>query len=271
MIGLTYSMDGGRGSHGVTTSKGLVNASKVDCYYDAGACSTRPGAPAEVAQQQAHAYGEITRGGISCPYETDDDIQKSPQNCTYFNNWNAAEFALRFLDYNPNDLSRSYPLLTNRIIRAFPGQCYQYDIGKQTLEDGTDGQNEKIIYPISNETYSGILPIPRPNTAYDSTTYVYNGSLTPQNATLQACGPRCVYVYAYRAHGPVTNRTSEIFQCPITISEVSNVANASIQALPDDIARLAAASIALTGRYTNPNGPNIPPEEWQQYQLYPYG
>ncbi|KAL8650782.1 MAG: hypothetical protein Q9210_003627, partial [Variospora velana] len=56
--------------------------------------------------------------------------------------------------------------------------------------------------------------------------------------------------------------------CPITVSEVIN-AQQPAHKVPDPTARLAAASIALSGRYTNPNESDD--KHWQQYQWFPYG
>ena len=256
-------MDSGTDSNGITTSKGMVNATKLDCYYDNGICSTAP----ETAQSQAHAFGEITRAQRSCPYSSDDDIKSGPQNCSHFYSRDSLEFAVRYLDYNPRDSSHSHPFLTKRIVKAFPGECYRYDVGPIDTANGPDGIQEIWVVHFNNETYNGSLPVPKPSAAFDSTTYVYNGSLKPQEAIAQVCGPRCLWIYAFQSYSPITGRPNTMFQCPINVTDVSNVNN-SAHVLPNDNARLAAASIALSGRYTNPNGPE---KEWQQYQLYPHG
>lgn len=102
--------------------------------------------------------------------------------------------------------------------------------------------------------------------AYDATTYVYNGTLAPQDATAQSCGDRCISLYAFRSSGTVTKRPNTFFRCDVTVSEVTN-AQEDAHKLSADSARLAASSIALSGRYTHENGQM----EWQQYQLYPFG
>ena len=268
MIGLTYSMDGGTDYTGITTQQGLVNVSMIDCYYTENLCATRPGAPPEVVQSQAHTYGEITRGQHRCPYTNDEDIYNAPPNCTYFVSQTRPEYAFRYNEYNPHDRAHAYPYRTKRVVRASTDNCFQYNETSQSLVDTQDGQDEEYIYKYSNETYSGELPIPKPVTAFDSTTYVYNGSYAPQDASAQSCGDRCIKLYAYRSYGNVTHRKSVFFQCDVTVSEVSN-ADQDAHKLSADTARLAAASIALTGRYFHVDGNNF--TFWQQYQLYPFG
>lgn len=270
VLGLTYSMDRGTDSTDIITSTGMVKVPLLDCYYDNGLCATRPAAPPEIVQNLAHSYGEITRGQLRCPYTTESDIRVAPQNCTYFYNTANPEFAFRYSEYNPKDHAHAYPYFTDRIIKTSASDCYQYEMDSSSIYavDSSDGLKETWILPFHNETYNGSLPVPRPSSAFDSTTYVYNGTLVPQNATLPSCGPRCISLYAFRSKGTVTKRPDVMFRCSITVGEVSNVNN-DAQQLPDINARLAAASIALTGRYANPNGSKV--KQWQQYQLFPWG
>ncbi|KAL8708582.1 MAG: hypothetical protein Q9220_006517 [cf. Caloplaca sp. 1 TL-2023] len=271
MIGLTYSYDNGLNSSTITTSQDFVSVPRVDCYYNNGTCTTSPTAPPEIAQNEAHSYGEITPGDSPCWYNTDDDIYKSPQDCSYFQKRGGLEYAYRFNEYNPGDLSRAYPFLTKRLIKTSPGQCYQYSARVDGFTDSPDGPESMITYAYSNQTFNGTISVSRPDTALDSTTYVYNGVWAPQNASAAACGPRCIWIYAIRQSGPVTgNRPLEVFQCPITVSNVTNIGD-SAHVVPDDTARMAAASIALSGRYTNPDADHPGQKHWTQFQLYPYG
>ncbi|KAL8752357.1 MAG: hypothetical protein Q9199_005797 [Rusavskia elegans] len=75
-------------------------------------------------------------------------------------------------------------------------------------------------------------------------------------------------VYTIRWNGTVTDRGTDVLKCPISVSNVTNVGDPA-HVVPDNTARMAAASIALSGRYTNPN--KDPVKHWQQFQLYPYG
>lgn len=261
-------MDNGVDSTGVTTAPGRVSFAKIDCYYNNGRCTTDPDQPPEVAQNVAHSYGAASLRERACPYTTDHDILQAPQNCTYFANRNEQEFAYRYAEYNTHDRARAYPHLTKRLIKTFPGQCYQYKTGREYQEESPDGPLSIQVWSYSNETTDGLLRVARTDTAFDSTTYAYTGIEAPQNASAVSCGPRCIWLYAIRQAGVVTHRGHDVFMCPITVSDVSN-AQSPAHIVPDHTARLAAASIALTGRYTNPNG--SAERHWQQYQWFPFG
>ena len=259
-------MDGGTDSTGITTRNGMVNVSKIDCYYANDLCATRPDAAPEVVQSQAHTYGEITRGQHSCPYNSDQDIYDGFQNCTYFSSKTRSEHAYRYAEYNPGDRAHAYPYLTNRIVKTSAANCHEYQFTRKYLVDYQDGIKGLWIYEYHNETSNGTLPIPKPLTAGDATTYIYNGTLAPQDAKVQSCGDRCILLYAYRSSGPESNRPDSFFQCEVTVSEVTN-AQEPEHKLSAESARLAAASIALSGRSFN----GTKQMEWQQYQLYPRG
>lgn len=55
---------------------------------------------------------------------------------------------------------------------------------------------------------------------------------------------------------------SDVFKCPISVSNVTSVGDPA-HVVPDNTARMAAVSIALSGRYTNPT--KYPVKHWQQY------
>ncbi|KAL9009177.1 MAG: hypothetical protein Q9173_005772 [Seirophora scorigena] len=245
---------------------------KTASYYNNGNCTTDADQPPEVAQNEAHAYGEASLRERACNYTTDEDIFKQPQNCTYFARTNGREFgeefAFRYAEYNPGDRARAYPFLTKRLIKTSTGQCYQYKPGRGYFESSPDGPDSVSVWPYSNGTTNGLLRIARTNMAFDSTTYAYTGLQAPQNTSAVTCGPRCIWLYAARQNGTVTRRGNDIFMCPITVSEVSD-AQQPAHEVPDPTARLAAASIALSGRYTNPNGNDE--KHWQQFQWFPYG
>ncbi|KAL9579949.1 MAG: hypothetical protein Q9212_004785 [Teloschistes hypoglaucus] len=236
LIGLNYSMDNGQNSRSIITSRGNVLVPRVDCYYNNGTCTTDPNEPPEIAQNEAHSYGEITPGQNACLYTTDDDIFNAHQDCDYFINRNQQEFAYRFMEYNPDQGGGSYPYLTYRLIKASAGDCYQYAPGTPHDVASHDGPQSVRVWPYTNGTYNGTISIPIADTAFDSTTYAYLGDLEPQNALAQACGPRCIYLYAFRSGGPVTKRDEAVFQCPITISKVTNATDPA-HVVPDDTAR----------------------------------
>lgn len=264
MLSLNYSMDSGINSTGIYTGHGNVSAARLDCYYVGGSCHVVPAAHLTTA----HTYGELIRGQQCCRYHDDSGIQNANQTCPYFCHDNKQEFAYRYNVYNPSDTAHAYPCLTNRNVRASAGQYHRYEVNpaKSSVVSGTDGTNEVERVAFTNGTFTGHLPIPRSDAAFSSTTYVYNGSALPSDGTATACGPRCLWIYALH-QGDGYNTPAHIVSCPITVSEVYN-STQDWQILPDGPARTAAASIALTGRYTNPKGLGT---VWQQYQLYPQG
>ncbi|KAL8998264.1 MAG: hypothetical protein Q9169_002668 [Polycauliona sp. 2 TL-2023] len=270
MIGLTYSMDNGVDSTTITTSSGIISVPKVDCYYNQDVCTTNPDRPPEIARNEAHAYGELTQGLKSCPYVTDNDIYRSSQDCQYFYSNVSQEYAYRFAEYNPQDRRRVYPYQTKRLTKASLGPCYQTTLDGDEIDfvDSRDGPHSIVVHQFSNGTENDTVAIARSDTAFDSMTYAYIGDQAPQNASAVACGPRCIWVYAIRSRGVVRTHGTDIFKCAITVSTVTNADDPG-HTVPDSTARMAAASIALSGRYTNPIGD--PVKHWQQFQLYPYG
>ncbi|KAK0509699.1 hypothetical protein JMJ35_008093 [Cladonia borealis] len=252
VIGLSYSVDSGTDYRGVYTQPGTVNASDLSCYYNNNACPVEP----EVPQIVAHTYGDISQSDRCCQYKELSDVLNSDKNCAYYCNRTPGqeEFAYRFTETNPEDFSRTYPLFTNRVVTASYDQCYQYDVNQTSGKKVDDDNGDRAAYnwSYSNGTISGNITIPTEYSAIDSTTYIYRGLEVPQNETENACGPQ---------YQPQT-----VFQCPITISSVSNTTLES-QTISNGMAKLAAASIGLQGRSVNQANGRI----WTQYQLYPYG
>ena len=269
VMGLTYSMDAGYASNGTYTERGMIDLAKLDCYHDyQGICRQVERSGMAVA----HTLGQLIRGQRACSYANDSDISGAPQECYYFSRTDNQEFAYRFLEYNPKDPTHSYPYLTNRSIRTSTGICNEYAVNwsRAVTVDTSDGREEAYRFPIQNQTFNGTITIPRPKTGRDTTTYVYNGTLMPQDEVAQSCGPRCLWMYAFRSSGSLSNRTSAVFQCPITVSETYN-ATFPYHDIPAEVARLAAASIGLEGRSTDPDGDGPGKPVWTQYQFYAWG
>lgn len=123
----------------------------------------------------------------------------------------------------------------------------------------------------TNDTFTGHTPLPKDAEAYNSTTYVYNGTDAPDVDKQTSCGPRCLEMYTYRLGdqglpGTKAANDTHIFSCQIRVSEVYN-ATQHWHLLSDANARLAIASIALTGRFTISDSAM----DWRQYQLYTWG
>ncbi|MCJ1330115.1 hypothetical protein MMC10_006797 [Thelotrema lepadinum] len=179
------------------------------------------------------------------------------------------EFAYRFKEYHPDDTQRNYPYFTNRTITASSGPCFAYGQTKRHYFNPDEGKMAMWYYEFSNGTNNGNVTIPVQYEAASSTTYLYRGIVPPQNATIYDCGPRYMWMYAHMSpvsplpsDGPDPN--SIFYLCPITVSAVANAMQPAHQ-VPNGIARLAAASIALQGRVQDP------PYLWEQYQFYPVG
>lgn len=262
-------METGTDSTGVVLQEGPVNVPKLDCYYYNGQCSDA--SVFSTPQHLAHAYGEAIQGQKACNYTQDSDIQSASQDCYYFRHTNGQEFAFRYAQYNPKDSARAYPYLTDRIVKASASECFQYTVTKNPDKvDSSDGKQDTWLWSFHNSTFNGKITIPRRDATWLSTTYIYNGTRPPPNEVLQSCGTRCIRLYAWRSpHSPAATvnpvpsikSPRALFECYITISEVSSVVK-DWGSLPDSIAYYAAASIALTGRYT---------DDWRQFRLYPYG
>ena len=264
MLSLNYSMDRGSGSASTYTVAGTITAPILDHFSGHNSSLVGP-------QTTAHSYGGLISGERCCEYNTTADIFSANQSCPFFCSAGGQEFAYRFNEYNPQDNSSSYPHLTNRLIKSNVEACYEYDVdwSKSHLIDSPDGKQDTQLFAFHNRTYSANIPIPNSVGAFNSTTYIYSGTSIPQLATLVACGPRCLTIHVLRLGIPPANvpPPAKIFGCNISVTDVTN-ATAPWQEYPNDMARLAIASIALTGRSTDPAGPGI---SWQQYQLYPWG
>ena len=267
MLSLNYSMNLGASSAGTYTVAGATSAPRLDCFYGNNKCDATLVAP----QTTAHSYGQLIRGENCCEYNATANILSANQSCSYFCSADRQEFAYRFNEYNPADTLSTYPYLTNRLIKSNVEACYQYDVdwNKSYLIDSQDGKQDTQLFAFYNSTYSAQIPIPNSAGAFNSTTYVYNGTSIPQLATLVGCGPRCLRIYVLRLGIPPPNDRlpASIFSCDVSVSNVTNT-TATWQEYPNDMARLAIASIALTGRSFDSAGPGI---SWQQYQLYPWG
>ena len=240
----------------------MVNAPNLTSYFG----NFKPLEP-ELNQAIAHSYGEISQSDRSCSlYEDIAQVYNSTDNPPYFCRRTAGkqEFAYRFKEYNNQDSERRYPSLTKRVITASSGMCLKYTSHNHTL--GLDLYNNKAAYNYTffNSTYNSTISIPITSEGWAATIYIYRGTALPHLATVNSCGARCIWIWAHRSTVP-GSETSTFYQCPITISEVSNITT-DLQAISDSIPRVAAASIALQGRWTGPENKKI----WTQYQFYAF-
>lgn len=263
-ISLTYSVDDGTDYRGTYIKDGIVNASYLSCYQS-------PGLDCEefiaTGHALAHAYGEYGSPFACGEYTELAEVLNSTLDYTYYRRLTPQkqEFAYRFNEYNPTDEKFSYPHFTNRIITAWSGACLSYNVTGKVQVPGIsgDGQGQNMSY--GNGTFNGSIPIPDSALGLSSTTYIYRDTKPPEaNGPATACGDRCVMMWASR-NPSALNGSTTLFQCPINVSPVSNAMQDAHQ-VPDSVARIAAASIALQGRWSSNNGDY----DYTQYQFYAY-
>lgn len=178
------------------------------------------------------------------------------------------EFTYRFNEYNRDNLQKTYPLFTNRTITASAGECLAYEVNNRTDEpDDVDGRGSGTTFSYSNDTFKDKIRVPGSYLGAGYTTYIYRGFHAPPEADKQTCGNRrCMWLWALK--NALDKTPAKIYQCPITISPVISIQNAS-QNVPDDVARIAAVSSALEGRWTG--GPAPKDRNFRSYQYYTLG
>ena len=263
LINLTYSLNDGIDYNGTYSFPGKTNVSDLSCYHRGGDC---PKHHPDVTQATAHFNGELATGAECGPYNTTADILSSKKDYTYFcrRTPGRQEFAYRFNEYNPKDEQEIFPHFTNRIITASSGPCIEYSQAYQVIGPDLNGFKSAWNYTFTNGSYTSNIMIPVNMGAPNGTTYVFRGPKIPQNADEWSCGPRCLWMWAHKSRGG--GDQPEFYQCPITVSHVSDVTDPRHD-LGDGMARVAASSIGLQGRFTDgPSG-----IVWTQYQFYPFG
>lgn len=262
LISLTYTVNDGKTYNDTYFSNGPVNVANLTGYFNGDRLLS-----AEDNQALAHTYGETSQSNKECEsYEDIADVYRSPNNPPYFCRRTVGkhEFAYRFKEYNPKDIERDYPSFTHRIITTSSGVCLKYtELGQS---DGLDLNKNMAAknFAFFNSTYKSNISIPISHLGWASTTYIYRGPDIPSLDQDNSCGARCLWIWAHRDSVP-NNNVSTFFQCPITISEVSNMTT-DLYNVPDSVARVAAASIALQGRWVLGPQPNT--KIWTQYQFY---
>ena len=257
-ISLTYSVDDGKDYNDTYNKIGTVTAANLTTYF-----SGNHVVAFEDYQALAHSWGLNTKSQPCEEYENIAQVYRSRSNPRYFCRRTAGkqEFAYRFREYNVNDVERIYPYFTNRLITASSGVCLEYTaLSNSTVYDKMDGNQPSTNFTYSNSTYTSTISIPGSSEGWSATVYLYPGPDLPQFTEVNSCGDRCLWIWAHRTSIP-GNNASIFFQCPITISEVSN-ATTDLHDIPDSVARTAAASIALSGRWTG----TIENQIWKQYQ-----
>ena len=190
-------------------------------------------------------------------YDQIQEVYDSKDNVGYYCRRTPGECAYRFVEYNPDDQQKAYPFLTNRVITASASQCSTWET--KAVVKSPDPCVEE--FHISNGSDKDNISIPRQLQGLNGTTYIYRGFWAPPYATKFACGDRCIWMWAHKFEG-AQGEDSTFYRCAVKISHVTNTNN-STQDVPRDVARLAAAAIALQGRPAQ--------KPWMQYQFFPFG
>lgn len=264
LINLTYNLNDGTNWKDTYLQNGIVSASNLSCYFHP---HTHECLSEDVVQGLANAYGMSPPIFNRGTYDQIQDVVKSTENYGYFCRNTPGECTYRMVEYNPSDQQRTYPLFTSRTITASTGQCFKYwETEKRTLTKDTSGNPGALEFKIFNGSVHDSIIIPQQLGGVDSTTYIYRGIHPPQNTTELSCGNRCLWMWAHKSEGQGENST--FYECPITISTVSNT-KTDAQIVPDSVAKLAASSIALQGRWAV-NGSSTE-KIWTQFRFYPYG
>ncbi|KAL8728408.1 MAG: hypothetical protein Q9181_005360 [Wetmoreana brouardii] len=276
LINLTYTVDDGKDYNGIYLQSGQVNVSDLTCYMHGSPHGSRCQLPV-TTDALAHAYGETTHGADStqasdCGYfDNVEDVISSKEDFRYYcrRNTTVQRFAYRFKEYNPNDFQKAYPHFTTRTITASSGECNEYEkvVAQQPTVIGdrnTWNHISAVNFTFEKGPINKTIAIPTSALGNGGTTYIYRGSKTPAKAGTFGYGERGIWMWAYRNPGPgepAPNGT--FFECPITVSTVSNVLNPQHN-ITDDVAREAAASIALQGQWKG-SSKNKNFEQWQWY------
>ena len=147
-----------------------------------------------------------------------------------------------FKNYNPDDRRISLP--SDRQIST-TANCSFFEVLS------SNGQAPKNI---SVEMDGSVKSIQLPAEDFGNTIYFTDFS--------DDCGSRCAQISVYRPirDGSDDRGESSYFECTTTVSKVANVTQ-DFEQVSDNVAKLAAASVALDG--LKRGGNNI------QYQLYP--
>lgn len=266
LINLTYNLNDGTDWNGTYTRDGIVNASNLACYFGNPhkKCPSEP----DLIQGRANTYGRAPPISTLGYYDEIQDVYKSRYNYGYYCRRTLGECAYRFVEYNPDDQQKTYPILTNRLITASADQCFTYmpTESPRPAKD-TSGDMEALNFTVFNGSVHEQLVIPKQSGGTGATTYIYRGIRTPQEATKVRCGDRCVWMWAHKSGGKDENST--FYKCSINISDVTNTNNDTRKNVPNDVARLAASAIALQGRWAKK--PDSDEKIWTQFQFYPFG
>ena len=247
------------------TDRGTVNVPDLSCYYKDPldkVCYNQV-----TIQTIAHSYGEMILAFNDTAYnEVADILHKDMFRYFHRKTPNQQQVAYRFNEYNPIDLQRNYPHMTNRTIYAEARNCITYN------QTGVDPNDPSTLTYANDTGEKGNITIPAGSLGREGTTYIYRGFHKPPDADQQSCGERCLWMWAYKnpsGHPEGSPEPTAFYKCPVNISDVSN-ASQHEHHIPNDVAKMAAAAIALNGGYRGPPG-NATEQNYQSYRFYASG
>ena len=265
LTSLTYTVNDGTDYKDTYVRPGQVNVSDHSCYYMQYLQEACPNNNVTI-HTVAHTYGDMNLAFENREYNNITDVLGSRHNYRFYRRSarQRQQFAYRFNEYNPNDREKVYPFMTNRTVTAEAVNCLTYN------EVSADDKEPKTItYTNEDRTVNETISIPNRYLGREGTTYIYRGKYDPASAEQQSCGLRCVWMWAYKnpsGYPKGSPEPSALYKCPVNISLVGNAYRPE-HAISDTMAKRAAASIALQGRFTGPvNDPN-----YMQYQFYASG
>ncbi|KAL8825087.1 MAG: hypothetical protein Q9170_007932 [Blastenia crenularia] len=215
----------------------------------------------EAMQGVAHAYGIISLDADIGRYSDISEVLHSKQNHRYYHRTerHRQQLAYRFNEHDPRDEFRSYPFFTNRTVTAESLNCSIYDEIRADEKDPTT-----FRYSSPDRSFRGAISIPKDYLGKNGTTYIYRGYNSPESAPKYSCGDRCVKMLAYKNHP--RNGSNAFYECSVSVSAVANASEPQHD-IPNKIAKLAAAAIAVQGHYKGAEDNR----NYQQYTFYASG
>ncbi|KAL8816367.1 MAG: hypothetical protein Q9223_004609 [Gallowayella weberi] len=272
LTNLTFSVDDGTNYNDTYVNHGMVSVPDLKCYHRQDGTRDCPGDTVPI-QTLAHAYGEMNLAAEWRTYDQLDEVLRSQHDYRYY--WrqtpNRRQFAYRFNEFNPTDNQSAYPYFTRRLITV-------ESLGCTTFNNITKDDKVPQNFTYSNGSFTGSVKIPPAFLGREGTTYIYSGFHNPSKAgsPTVVCGPRCVIMLAYKNPSGLTKEKEAFYQCPIDVSNVQNAdPDQPAHLVPHSVARVAAASIALQGRWAGSRADPLPKDEdqknFQQYFFYANG
>lgn len=259
LTSLTFTVEDGLDYNGTYVTRGQVNVSDLSCYHVAhhdGNCLLP-----DTMQSRAYAYGQMSLAADIGTYNDISDVLESKHNYWYYHRQTRKhqQLAYRFNEYNPADKNRLYPFFTNRTFTAESRNCSKYDV-----LDVDDKEPRTFTYSKTDGKNNDTIAIPRDRLGKNGTTYIYRGFHDPAGAPIYSCGDRCLKMWAYKNPSPWG--PSAFYECWVSISGVANTYDPKHE-IPDSMAKIAAAAIALQGQFKGP----LNDANYQQFTFHAHG